>query len=1062
MIRVASHPEPTVLAAFIDGNVDGKELHVLTEHLIDCEECRSVVRAGAAFQRQAATKVRASRQLRIGKWLIAAMLLIAFASALPLYRWYIDPLRSLQGESRRLEARLTAFEHAPFAPPRRSSTETTQALAHLYAEVRRDRTPANLHRLALGELALGRVRAGHDLLTEALEFEPRNGALWSDLAAAKISLGDIPNAAEASARALEYEPDLAAAAFNWALSLERLEVRSSATEAWTQYLRLEPTGSWADEAHARSKDIVPAPKWDASNLVRLDPADSRLRQIVSRHPQQARKTILGSVLPRWIIAADIRDLHLARAVGRIRAAAGDPFLLDVVEHTAANRENVRDGILAYASASDELTKRRTESAGAGFLLAGRQLRIAQSPLAWSADILTASCDFYGGRSEAALARLSKVRDEWQRAGRRYPGVAADAEWVRGLILSRLDANASLEAYRRGMAEARRGGDVEHEAALLALVVEILDRVEDTGESDRLRIQSLRQLHDTAATSDRMYNAFSSGAYAMLRSGRPRVAGAFIDAQERIARTTGDPLQLAESATERALALRDLGRHEAAERHLQLARTPASRIPTEALRERTLSNLALVAGTIYARSDPARAVAEITSAIATWERYGWRVHTATAYLLRGEVLARTNPRAAESDFRAGIAEMERQRDRIAEPRLRVTYFERADHLFSRLIELMLDQDRTGEALAVAERKRSHEILRTIAAGAPARSTAPLDSNQLASAIADDTVLVEYILLERGAAIWAVGRRGTFFARSPSRGDAIQGMITRHLAAIAVNDLVAASLEARALYRQLIAPVGARLSDVTRVVIVADDRLQLIPFAALLDPDGRYLIESFTIALAPSGSTFVHSGRGAERRGSLLAVAQPAPAGADMLPNAERETRDVADFYRDSSVYVGREIAPDEFLRRAGEMTIVHFAGHARLDPYEPRGSALLFEGDAEPAAMLRAEKISAARLTNRPLVILAGCSTGNGPLRRNEGLDSLATAFLRAGAHGVVATLWDVEDDTAALLFREFHKQLSNDRDAAEALRDAQIALLRSTNDRRRQPKAWAGYALFGN
>lgn len=1064
MKGIASHPEPAVLAAFVEGNVDGKELTALTSHLIDCEECQGVVRAGAEFQRELGHDQKTAHPLSLRKWLIAAMLLLAVVAALPIYRWQTDPLRHVQGTSRRIEAQLTKIRYAPFQPARRSSSEMLpEALAHLWERVRTERSAGNLHRLALGELANGHVRTGHDLLVEALSLEPQNPEILSDLAAAQFGLHNVAEAAENSARALEIDRTLAPAAFNWALALQTLAIDSSATRAWRRYLELDTASEWANEARSRLEQLAPLPQWSDSVTRQIEAGTANIQAVVTRHPQQARKWIAGIVLPRWAAFGRQRDLEIAREIAAIRAEAGDPFLSDVVQHAERNvTPDLRRGLSVYGAASERLTKRDSETAREKYLAAGDLLRRAGSPLALSADISSASCDFYGGRSQAALARLERLLEPAPSPLDRYPGLAADAEWVRGLVLSRIDANESLEAYRRGLVAARRGREVEHETALLALIVEILDRVGEITEADRLRMESLRRIRETAASSDRRYNAFSSGAYAALRASRPRLALALIEAQSEIASETRDPLQLAESSTERALALRDVGRLAEASHELSVARSHAVHIPTEAMRDRTLSNLAFVAGTIELKSSPTSAITELTEAINTWGRYGWHVHTATAYLMRGEAhLAAGAQPAAEADFMAGIIEMEQQRDRLTEPRLRVAYFERADRLFSRLVELMLDAGRHDEALTIAERKRAHEILTSIAAKSTT-DTRPLDAATLSTRLKPDCVVLEYMLLDRGAATWILTKDGRVFIQSSANRAVIERAIARLLAGIENDDAVSTAQSARLLYSQLLQPAERHLRGASRVVIVADETLQRIPFPALISPAGRYFIEDASIVFAPSSSTYVVGEQRHTRGTAVLAVAQPAPEGMETLTNAEREVLDIVDLYSSGRVFVGPQITAEEFLHRAGRAAVVHFAGHAQISRFAPSDSALLFEGSAGPTMRLRAATIASALLPDHPLVVLAGCRTGDGPLRQNEAQDSLATAFLRAGARGVVATLWDVDDDVTADFFQLFHAHLSAGGSAPDALRHAQTSFLQSPNQHHRKLRNWSAYALFGN
>jgi CHAT domain-containing protein len=93
-----------------------------------------------------------------------------------------------------------------------------------------------------------------------------------------------------------------------------------------------------------------------------------------------------------------------------------------------------------------------------------------------------------------------------------------------------------------------------------------------------------------------------------------------------------------------------------------------------------------------------------------------------------------------------------------------------------------------------------------------------------------------------------------------------------------------------------------------------------------------------------------------------------------------------------------------------------------------------------------------------LVVMAGCSSATGDVVPGAGLLGLTRAWLIAGASGVVATQWPLED-TAGGLVPAFYRHLAGSS-AAEALRDSQIEMLRSGNWRS-NPAYWAAYQITG-
>jgi CHAT domain-containing protein len=148
---------------------------------------------------------------------------------------------------------------------------------------------------------------------------------------------------------------------------------------------------------------------------------------------------------------------------------------------------------------------------------------------------------------------------------------------------------------------------------------------------------------------------------------------------------------------------------------------------------------------------------------------------------------------------------------------------------------------------------------------------------------------------------------------------------------------------------------------------------------------------------------------------------------------------------------------------GQYRIVHFATHAFLDNERPALSSIvlsLFDQKGEKQdGFLHLRDIYNLKLPV-DLVVLSACQTGLGKDVKGEGLIGLTRGFMYAGASGVVASLWKVDDDATAELMKYFYQGMfEKGLSPAAALRDAQLTM--RLQKRWHDPYYWAGFVIQG-
>jgi CHAT domain-containing protein len=135
--------------------------------------------------------------------------------------------------------------------------------------------------------------------------------------------------------------------------------------------------------------------------------------------------------------------------------------------------------------------------------------------------------------------------------------------------------------------------------------------------------------------------------------------------------------------------------------------------------------------------------------------------------------------------------------------------------------------------------------------------------------------------------------------------------------------------------------------------------------------------------------------------------------------------------------------------------LHFAAHAELNQLAPLTSALLLAPGSGEDGRLEVREIFGLALRAR-LVVLSGCETGMGPVSRGDELVGLQRAFLHAGAHAIVSTLWTVDDRATYEIMQAFYADLPRSG-PARALQTAQ----RSIMGRFAHPYFWAAFTFTG-
>src|SRR6267378_1540958 len=728
-----------------------------------------------------------------------------------------------------------------------------------------------------------------------------------------------------------------------------------------------------------------------------------------------------------------------------------------------------------------------------------------------ADELAVRRDLAGAL--AGAGDLQGARDELSRAQRRADSTRAPPAARAGIALARadlaLELNTLTEAQRlyaraeglyrlgaelAGEAEAQEGrallllerDDAVHAQALLETVLRTqlgagslraaaLTRVTlgravvQRGDTAAARGHLARAVADLDRAGDPVAAAMALGEWAALEAhaGAPIAADSLFQAAldrlgDRIAPDVAWQLHAGWASV-----LRSQGATDAAARELRSALTELDR-PSHSLvlPERRSAFLADKWDVDAQLAFVERDRGHVGAAFDASERL--RAREMLELLARGRITTPADTAedivAREQDLRRRIAELTDDLERSA-----------ATDLTLRGSDLALNAGTTRESLVRAQESYAELLLE-------ARERAPRHAALIAPAVATwrtvarrlspETAFIEYLVSDSATlafvvtsdtiAVLDLGTRRQELARlvdftravltpRPPLRDAERGS----------DSLWRAPL--RRLHAALIATVEATglLAGKSRLVLVPHVELQYLPFAALMDTAGRFLVQRYELAMTPSASVWIALGdRAAGVPGVGLLAFAPQPA---TLPGSGQEVATIRRLAGPAQILTGNAATESAFRRLAPTRRVLHLATYGVLNKQNPLFSFVQLAPDDAEDGRLEVHEVFGLHLA-ADLIVLSACQTGLGSgaladVPAGDDWVGLTRAFLHAGARRVMATLWPVDDWATAALMERFYAAGDVAADPGRALAEAQRALLATPATA--HPFYWAGFVSEG-
>jgi CHAT domain-containing protein len=273
----------------------------------------------------------------------------------------------------------------------------------------------------------------------------------------------------------------------------------------------------------------------------------------------------------------------------------------------------------------------------------------------------------------------------------------------------------------------------------------------------------------------------------------------------------------------------------------------------------------------------------------------------------------------------------------------------------------------------------------------------------------------------------------------------------------------------LYNDLIHPALKNQED---VLIIPDGPLSLIPFEALLKEyskdiyhysDLPFLIKEHTISYSYSLVLQSQLNSIVVDKSKLKFLGlNPDFNNNELMENLVYNKQEVESIYSllGSSKKPSLKIDKNEFLSIVNNYRIIHLATHATVDIENASNSNIAFYDDN--LSLLYAKEIYTQNI-NSEMLVLSACQTGNGIIKKGEGVMSLSRAFLQAGTKSVINSQWNLNDKSGKQIMLDFYTNLKSGNPKNKALKKAKLKYLSNPhNDALNAPAYWASFNVIGD
>jgi len=426
--------------------------------------------------------------------------------------------------------------------------------------------------------------------------------------------------------------------------------------------------------------------------------------------------------------------------------------------------------------------------------------------------------------------------------------------------------------------------------------------------------------------------------------------------------------------------------------------------------------------------------------------------------------------AEKWFQTSIATIESAARSMKHPELGTSLLDNIP-VYDGYVAFLIAQKQYAKALQVAQQGRARTLLldeEKPNANKPVTEDPKVWFAQIQRYLAHDkSVLFSYFETADECYLWTVTASQLRLSPLGIKQPDLDNLIDSYQQEIQQHLPLADSRTAKRLYQILVQPASDLTPKGSHVIVVADSKSYSINFETLISSQSsdHYWIEDVELENARSIDLLLASHpRRAPAKGLLLIGA---PTQADphfpTLPHAPEEMASVRKHFPSTKVtsFSGNDATPDSYLKNSpGMYKFIYLATHGTPNAIDPLQSAIILSAGKDGSFKLLGRDIVDGKVRlNAELVTISACEGIGTQLQSLEGLLGLEWAFMRAGAHQVIAAAWDQDDAVTPALMDDFYDQLALGKSAIDALHHAKLSILKAGGIHA-APYYWASLQLY--